>query len=172
MTYLGIQIGHLQEQMGILAPDTTALIGPGAQEEQSMFPDQRAPLDRGRAPVSENQRLTTNGGRERVSRENTSDLILTTLLRLGVTTPDARIAREVGCSRRTVARWKKRFQAQGLLSAPEKRGLLQSALHENDEEVQINRGEPASTETLPDGTGSVHRSDVMETREDLIDRRR
>ncbi|HEU5377215.1 MAG TPA: helix-turn-helix domain-containing protein [Ktedonobacteraceae bacterium] len=123
---LCVQIGHLQEQMGILGADATALMGSGAQEEQSMSPDQwahmdqRASLDRGRASVSENQRLITNGRRERVSRENTSDLILTTLLRLGVTTPDTRIAREVGCSRRTVARWKKRFQAQGLLSAADR----------------------------------------------------
>lgn len=122
---LGAQVDRLQERMGILDPDTTALIGSGAQEEQSMSPDQwahmdqRASLDGERAHVSESQRLTTNGGREGVNRENTSDLILTTLLRLGVTTPDTRIAREVGCSRRTVARWKKRFQAQGLLSAPE-----------------------------------------------------
>ncbi|HEU5377261.1 MAG TPA: helix-turn-helix domain-containing protein [Ktedonobacteraceae bacterium] len=124
---LGAQIDHFQERVGILDEGSATLRepGPGTQREQSIPPDQRvrmdqwAPLDRGRAPVSENQRLTTNGGKEGVNRENTSDLILATLLRLGVTTPDTRIAREVGCSRRTVARWKKRFQAQGLLSAPE-----------------------------------------------------
>lgn len=51
-------------------------------------------------------------------QESAATVLLAAYHRLGVATSDNRMAREVGYSRKTVARWKKRFLEQGVLAIP------------------------------------------------------
>lgn len=59
------------------------------------------------------------GETEREEGTNTGPAILAAFQRLGGHTTDTDVAHEVGCSRTTVARWRKRLMAQGQLSVQE-----------------------------------------------------
>ncbi|MGH2510748.1 MAG: helix-turn-helix domain-containing protein, partial [Ktedonobacteraceae bacterium] len=115
---LGTQVEHLQAHVGILAipnVDTSATQQSDAQDGQAVPTAQSSPTKRGHMPTWENEGRTVDSDVEPEEQGSTAGHILATFQRLGASTPDTRIAREVGCSRRTVARWRKRFQEQGLL---------------------------------------------------------
>jgi len=104
------------------ATGTGAQGGPGVSHVQRARREQGATVDSGHTYAEQGKGRTAGNRAETEEQGNAAELTLAALLRLGANTPDTWIAREVGCSRKTVARWKKRFQEQGLLSASEKRG--------------------------------------------------
>jgi hypothetical protein len=126
MDILGTHIQKYVDTLPTLDMGTTAPIGPGAQKTENVPikpedpTDQWASVGSGHAHLSADQRAAVAQENQGEEQGNVSGLILAAFLRLGTNTPDAWIAREVGCSRRTVARWKKRFQEQGRLIAPVK----------------------------------------------------
>ena len=122
---LRAQMDQVQDQVRTLSTqnlDAGAATGPGAHPGQGMSHAQLARREQGtllgreRTQTEEDQGRTTGSHTEAEDQSNAAELILAALLRLGVNTPNTWIAREVGCSRKTVARWRKRFQEQGRLS--------------------------------------------------------
>jgi Homeodomain-like domain-containing protein len=116
---LGTQVEQIQAHMGTLAISnvgTSTTQKPDAPDGQVAPTTQSAPTRRGRMPTLDNQDGTVDSDAEPGEQESTAGSLLATFQRFGASTPDAKIARDVGCSRRTVARLRKRFQEQGLLS--------------------------------------------------------
>jgi hypothetical protein len=108
-------MGHLQGQvdtLGMSQVGTGATPGPGVQEDDGTPTTQKG-QGNGHRRTWEDQRGI--GGTDQEGQ--VTDLILAAFRRFGTSTPDTWIAREVGCSRKTVGRWKKRLLEQGLLSA-------------------------------------------------------
>ena len=159
MDYLDTQVVQLQEHVG------TAPIGQGRQKKpgipirQSGHMDQRAAVGSAHMHMSENRRATTTGEMDTEGQGNISELILAAFLRLGASTPDTWIAREVGCSHRTVARYKKRFQEQGLLIASGRNEQSQRSIHEEGAVIQEQREEPSLAHLLLDGVGAAQGPD-------------
>lgn len=170
MDTLDTMVVHVQKHVNTLPTLNTGIaapIGPGVQETQGMpikpgaSTDQWASAGSGHARTSEKQRAAVAREHHREEQGNAADLILSAFLRLGARTPDTWIAREVGCSRRTVARWKKRFQEQDLLPAAEKSDVPPSALRE-DEGKRQEGGEYADPTHLPsEGAEAAHESGTV-----------
>ncbi len=164
MDHLDTQIVQIQQLVGTLGSTRTVPIGRYGQKKQGMPTgqgeqmDQWAPVGNGHLRRSENQRATATGGRDTEEQGNTAEAILAVFLRLGANTPDTWIAREVGCSRRTVARYKKRFLEQKLLTPEEKIEQPQAPSQENETEKREREEEPALAH-LPSGdAGAVQGS--------------
>ncbi|HEU5378020.1 MAG TPA: helix-turn-helix domain-containing protein, partial [Ktedonobacteraceae bacterium] len=167
MDHLATQIVQLQERVDTLRETKAVSIGQNGQKKQGMPTGQRkhidqwAPVGNGHMRTSEKQRADATGERDTEEQGSTAEAILAAFLQLGTNTPDTWIAREIGCSRRTVARYKKRFLGQGLLTADEKNEQLQHPFQEDKAEKQ-ERGEESDLAHLPSGdAGAVQGSDAM-----------
>jgi hypothetical protein len=160
MDHLDIQVIQIQEQVGETPTGTSAPRGqdgqkkPGMPTRQSGHSDQRVAVGSGQVRTLKNQRAPATGEMDTGDQGNISDLLLATFLRLGTNTPDTWIAREVGCSRRTVARYKKRFQEQGLLAASGTSERPQYASRGDEAEKQVQGEEPDLAYLPPDGAGA------------------
>jgi hypothetical protein len=161
MDRLDTQIIQTQELVGTLGSRRAMPIGQYGQKKQGMPTGQGkqmgqgAPVGNGHMRIPENQRATATGEKDTEEQRNTAETILSAFLQLGANTPDTWIAREVGCSRRTVARYKKRFLEQGLLPAEEKSEQQQLPSQEDEAEKQERREEADLTHPPPGDTGAV-----------------
>ncbi|HEU5384239.1 MAG TPA: helix-turn-helix domain-containing protein [Ktedonobacteraceae bacterium] len=148
MGHLDTHIVQLHERVHTLRSTKAVPIGHNGQKKQGMPTgqgkqmDQWTPMGNGYMRTSENQQANATGERGIEGQRNTAEAILAAFLRLGANTPDTRIAREMGCSRRTVARYKKRFLELRLLTAEEKSEQPQYPFQENEAEKQGGGEEP------------------------------
>lgn len=113
---LAAHVDHLQEQVDTLDHVAISELDRDRKPEEQVgrdmapTPEPPGPQDTSVGSVDSEQ---TDGPEQ---QEGMAARILATLRQLGMSTPDTRIAREVGCSRKTVARWRKRWQEQGMLA--------------------------------------------------------
>lgn len=167
MDCLDTQVVQLQEQVGTTNAGVAAPRGQGGQKKQGMptgqrgHRDQWASVDSGHMRTSTKQQTIATGEMDTEKQGNAVDLMLAAFLRLGANTPDTWIAREIGCSRRTVARYKKRFQEQGLLPALGKGEQPQSLPRDGGAEEQEHAEEPDLIQLPLDGAEAVQGSDTV-----------
>ena len=167
MDHLDTQIAQLQKSVGTLRETKAVSIGHNGQKKQKMptgqekHMDQWAPVGNGHLHTPENQWAAAPGERDTEEQGNTAEAILAAFLRLGVNTPDTWIAREIGCSRRTIARYKKRFLEQGLLVAEEKSEQPQHPYREDETEKQERGEESALAHLAPGDAGAVQGPGVV-----------
>ena len=104
-------VSHKQDAPGAFSAQGTPHIHveQGAEKEHMRTHQEQGP--KRETPLSEGRDAQREAG-------NTAEVLLAAFHRLGGTTSDNSIARATGYSRKTVARWRKRFRERGLLVVP------------------------------------------------------
>ncbi len=146
-TEVDTRLRTLHTQMGALQEQARTL---NSHQTQSSRTGAHSRIGRVRAHRTQDARThdqqNPGGGRAASDRESVGKRVLATFHQLGIGATDTDIAHASGYSRTTVARWRKRFVAQGQLSSTREHAQLPlpSESETREEPEPPNQSQPAS----------------------------